>query len=83
MFGDIGHGSLLLFAALVMCIIPTPKDPHPIYNARYLFLLMGTFSIYCGFIYNDFMSIPLDVFGGSCYNTETGRKIMTKENCVY
>jgi V-type H+-transporting ATPase subunit a len=83
MFGDIGHGSLLLFFASVMCLMPKPKVTNPIYEARYLFLLMGTFSMYCGFIYNDFMSIPLDLFG-SCYNSDTGRKnLEDSENCVY
>ncbi len=36
---------------------------------RYLITLMGFFAMYCGWIYNDFMSISLDVFG-SCYNPE-------------
>lgn len=31
---------------------------------------MGFFATYCGLIYNDFMSIALNLFG-SCYNPET------------
>lgn len=34
---------------------------------RYLLLFMGIFALYCGLIYNDFMSMPLNLFG-SCYN---------------
>ena len=71
MFGDIGHGSLLLLFAIFLCL---RKDSlrHsapmlvPLLKARYLFLLMGFFSTYCGFIYNDMMSLPLKLFS-SCY----------------
>lgn len=50
------------------------------YAARYLILLMGFFATFCGLIYNDFLSIPLNLFG-SCYNFETGHK--ADPNCVY
>jgi V-type H+-transporting ATPase subunit a len=39
-------------------------------------MLMGFFAAFCGFIYNDFMSIPLFIFN-SCYPILT-----TKENMV-
>jgi hypothetical protein len=35
---------------------------------RYLLLLMGFFSTYCGYIYNDFTSMPLEAAGPSCYD---------------
>jgi len=41
---------------------------------------MGFFATYSGLIYNDFLSIPLDLFT-SCYNFETGTK--NSPNCVY
>lgn len=31
---------------------------------------MGFFATFCGLIYNDFMSVPLELFG-SCYNEKT------------
>lgn len=37
---------------------------------RYFVFFMGFFAFYCGFLYNDFMSLSLDLFG-SCYNAET------------
>lgn len=33
---------------------------------RYLLTFMGFFSFYCGIIYNDFLSLKLNLFG-SCY----------------
>lgn len=67
MFGDIGHGGVLLgFAIWLLYSDYARKKLTDIYNIRYLVLLMGIFSFYSGWIYNEFFSIPLNVFG-SCY----------------
>ena len=67
MFGDIGHGGVLLAFALWLVLSEKSKATLPdIYAIRYLLLLMGIFSFYSGWIYNEFFSIPLNVFG-SCY----------------
>ncbi len=52
---------------------------------RYLLLLMGFFSFYCGIIYNDFTSIPLKVFGESCFNVphDHHSEVTLKEDCTY
>jgi V-type H+-transporting ATPase subunit a len=68
MFGDIGHGLLLLLAG-TYCILKGPsllKIPEygkTIYEARYILFMMGFFALYAGFLYNDFLSIGLDLFG--------------------
>ena len=35
------------------------------FAGRYVLVLMGFFAFYCGTIYNDCMSIPIDVFGST------------------
>lgn len=48
------------------------------FKLRYLIFLLGFFSVYCGLIYNDFMSIPINSFWGSCYNGD-----VKTDDCVY
>ena len=74
MFGDIGHGFILLIFAIYLCLSNDKLSKSksilkPILFARYFLLLMGFFAVYCGFLYNDFISIPIDF--GSCYNLTT------------
>jgi V-type H+-transporting ATPase subunit a len=83
MFGDIGHGFMVLCASSFLCIKSESLKKIPGFSAvldvRYLLLLMGFFATYCGIIYNDFMSLPIEFFGGSCYN-EKGEQA---PDCVY
>lgn len=70
MFGDAGHGSLLflfgLFIVLFKDCLIKYESFKAVLKVRYLVLMMGFFSIFCGFLYNDFMSIPMQWFS-SCY----------------
>jgi V-type H+-transporting ATPase subunit a len=71
MFGDIMHGGLLfLFAIYLVKNYPNLKDKNhplePFLPMRFLLILMGFFAFFSGFIYNDFASIPFNLFG-SCY----------------
>lgn len=69
MFGDIGHGGILLAFSIWLIKDPNAKkilkDVHAI---RYLILMMGSSAFYSGWIYNEFFSIPWNVFG-SCYGS--------------
>ena len=70
MFGDIGHGSLLFFFALYLCIVNPKEGPLGILSGgRYLFLLMGIFATYSGGVYNEFFAMPLNTFK-SCYSLD-------------
>ena len=71
MYGDIAHGFILFLGGCFLFTQDTKmtnsKDFNTLLQAKYLILFMGMFSVYCGFIYNDFMSLPLNLFG-SCWD---------------
>ncbi|XP_037373341.1 V-type proton ATPase 116 kDa subunit a 3 [Talpa occidentalis] len=70
MFGDVGHGLLMFLFALAMVIAenwPAVKTAQneiwrTFFGGRYLLLLMGLFSIYTGFIYNECFSRATAIF---------------------
>lgn len=71
MFGDIGHGGLLFAGSIMLCIhTPLLKKTAlaPILAFKYLFLMMGFFALFAGFMYNEFFAIPWNLFG-TCYKT--------------
>jgi len=88
MFGDIGHGTLLLLISIYICV--KKKDIYnsnsilkDLLNFRYLLLIMGFFSLFCGLIYNDFMGIPISIFN-SCYENDViTKKVVRKNRCIY
>jgi len=66
MFGDMGHGSLLLMVGIYLTLKGGGEEAGMGGMVRYIFLLMGIFAVYCGFIYNEFFALPLNLFS-SCY----------------
>jgi len=69
MFGDMGHG-ILLFTSSCFIIskekqlgaMKLDEMTAVLYSGRYMLILMGLFSFYCGFIYNDYFSMGLRLF---------------------
>eukprot|EP00928_Gymnodinium_smaydae_P058011 TRINITY_DN4121_c0_g2_i1.p1 TRINITY_DN4121_c0_g2~~TRINITY_DN4121_c0_g2_i1.p1 ORF type:complete len:847 (-),score=121.79 TRINITY_DN4121_c0_g2_i1:219-2669(-) len=64
MYGDVGHGGLLLLAGAFLCMkADTFKYSQPVlYKVRYMVLSLGIFATYAGFLYNDFFSVGLQLF---------------------
>lgn len=76
MYGDIGHGSVLLAISLFLIafgrgLVGSFEQLKDVFEFRYMLFLMAFFSVYCGLMYNDFMSLPLNLFD-SCYSEKTG-----------
>jgi V-type H+-transporting ATPase subunit a len=70
MFGDIGHGILMLLAVLYVLYYEQYYLKHDngeifgmFFSGRYVILLMAIFSIFVGFMYNETFSMAFDIFG--------------------
>lgn len=89
MFGDIFAGTLLTCFGLSIFIFGGSSKPDSIMGAahwfRWLVLLMGMFSLYSGLLYNDFTSLPLYLFGDSCYqySADNDTPVRKSDECVY
>ncbi|KAK6253720.1 hypothetical protein QUC31_015440 [Theobroma cacao] len=74
MFGDWGHGICLLLATLFFIVREKKLSSQKLgditemtFGGRYVIMMMALFSIYTGLIYNEFFSVPFELFGRSAY----------------
>ena len=86
MFGDIGHGLIVFICGLILCLNKSRLENTILKRflfARYFVLLLGFFAVFCGLLYNDFLSIP--IYFKSCYPKEgkNGQHLQKIENCNY
>ena len=79
MYGDVGHGLLMVLMITPMLLFEKKAkelaDGNEIFgmafDGRYLLFMMSVAAVYTGFLYNEFFSIPMNLFGTS----------WTHENC--
>ncbi|KAK9805190.1 hypothetical protein WJX72_004776 [[Myrmecia] bisecta] len=78
MFGDMGHGLLMLMAALYLVLNEKKLGKQTLdemtdmaFGGRYCILFMALFSIYTGAIYNEAFSMPATIFGSSKWGCAT------------
>ncbi|KAL7602948.1 hypothetical protein Lser_V15G18666 [Lactuca serriola] len=74
MFGDWGHGICLFLATMYLILREKTYSSQKLgdimemaFGGRYVIIMMSIFSIYTGFIYNEFFSVPYELFGQSAY----------------
>ncbi|KAL2892792.1 V-type proton ATPase subunit a2 [Bienertia sinuspersici] len=74
MFGDWGHGICLLLATLYLIMKEKKFSSQKLgdimqmaFGGRYIIMMMALFSIYTGLVYNEFFSLPFELFGSSAY----------------
>ncbi|THU96329.1 V0/A0 complex, 116-kDa subunit of ATPase [Dendrothele bispora CBS 962.96] len=92
MFGDIGHGFIIFFAALYMILterrlarVDLGEIMGQFFYGRYIILLMGAFSVYTGLMYNDIFSKTLHIWhsGWSFPQTDADKVVGVSNGHMY
>jgi len=83
MFGDFGHGFLMLLFALFLVLNEKALAKQPqnemfamAFAGRYCILLMSLYSMFTGSIYNEFFSMPMTLFGSSRWECSVSGAIL-------
>eukprot|EP01112_Ceratiomyxa_fruticulosa_P019260 TRINITY_DN6281_c0_g1_i1.p1 TRINITY_DN6281_c0_g1~~TRINITY_DN6281_c0_g1_i1.p1 ORF type:complete len:870 (-),score=187.55 TRINITY_DN6281_c0_g1_i1:162-2633(-) len=90
MFGDVGHGFFLLLFSIYLILNEASLGSKKLneiiqmpFDGRYVLLLMSIFSIYCGLIYNEFFSIPMNIFGSTWILTNNSTEYISDTTRTY
>jgi V-type H+-transporting ATPase subunit a len=72
MFGDVGHGFFLLLFSIALIVNEKSLAAQKLneivqmpFDGRYVLLVMSFYAIFSGFIYNEFFSVPMNIFGSA------------------
>lgn len=90
MFGDLGHGCIIALFGIWMVAdekrLGAKRSNNEIWNiffgGRYIIMLMGLFSMYTGFMYNELFSISLNIFGSTWKNYWNESTVMDPANSL-
>lgn len=81
MFGDMGHGSILMIEGLLLVLnadkLKESKVGKALARYRYLLFMMGIMATWTGLVYNEFFALKMNLFG-SCY--DINKPIVVKGN---
>ncbi|GAB5369016.1 hypothetical protein AAMO2058_001368800 [Amorphochlora amoebiformis] len=91
MYGDMGHGLCVFIFALYLIYNERAFSKQAregkmseifsyAFYARYALLPMGFFALYCGSIYNDFVSVPFEIFPSKWQYLDSAKSTPTNES---
>ncbi|KRH92109.1 H+- or Na+-translocating F-type, V-type and A-type ATPase (F-ATPase) Superfamily protein, partial [Pseudoloma neurophilia] len=66
MFGDVGHGLILFFISIFLIKFDKIKKYHEMIklmvDSKYMLMVCSLYAIFFGFIYSDFLGLPIKLF---------------------